>query len=286
VNSDSSKLEQRLGSALSNGSASSADLMELIAEANAAAEAAEQDAAAARERALDLTASDLDTAHTTLVGAELSRDRLQAVLPKLRSRLTEALGSEAHARWRGDFERTEKRRDEAAAKFAQQCPELLASLVGLMREAEAVDQDCLRVNALAPASEPRRLVGVELSARGMDAYTATQPSISQTIRLPDWQHSDTMAWPMPQPDFAATYAALTPVIRDIRHTADWWQAAAQDATERRQIAERRAREQEAATAQARAAYEQTLVANERERERRARLRQRGHPDMDTDGSAG
>jgi hypothetical protein len=281
------KLEKRIASAIGNGSGSSGDLIELIAEASAAAEAAAQAAVAERARALDLTASDLDTAHAALATAELSRDRLQAVLPKLRMRLTAALGSEAHARWRGDFERIEKRRDEAAAKFAEACPRLLAGLAGLMREAAEIDGECMRVNSLAPANEPRRLVGVELTARNLTEYSGSQPSIGQTIRLPDYQHSAELAWPPTQEPFAASFAATMRVARDVRFTDRWWEAAEADAAERQQLAERRAEQQHAADAVARAEYEKTLVKNEEERERRAQLRQRGqYPDRDADGSAG
>jgi hypothetical protein len=248
--------------------------MELITAASAAAEAAAQAATAARERALDLTARDLDTAHTTLVAAELTRDRLQAVLPKLRERLTAALSSEAHARWRNDYERTEKRRDEAAARFARQCPELLANLVGLMREAEAVDQECLRVNGLAPANEPRRLVGVELHARNLTSFSSAQPSVGATIRLPNYQHPDQMAWPLPQPDFAASFAASMPMPRDIRFTDQWWRASEADRLERQQLAERRAADQHAADAERRAEYERTLLKQEEAREVRAQAARR------------
>jgi hypothetical protein len=159
-------------------------------------------------------------------------------------------------------------RDQAADKFSRQCPELLANLVGLMREADAVDQECMRVNSTAPGNE-RRLLGVELHARGLTGYSSTQPSISASIRLPDYQRPDQMAWPVPQPDFAATFAQSMQVPRDIRHTADWWKAAEADAAERRQLAERRAAEQHTADAQARAEYERTLLKNQEERERRA-----------------
>ena len=86
--------------------------------------------------------------------------------------------------------------------------------------------------------------------------------------LPSWD-SDEIAWPVPQPDFAATFAASMPVSRDIRHSADWWKASVADAAERRQLAERRAAEQHAADAAARAEYERTLLKNQEERERRA-----------------
>jgi hypothetical protein len=270
VSSDTNKLEGRIGAALSNGSASSADLMELITTASAAPEAAAQAAAAERDRALDVVSSpDPAAAHAAVAAAELYRDRLAATVPRLRQRLTEALAAEHHARWFSDYLRVEKRRNAAADKFARHCPELLAGLVALFREAEAVDQECMRVNGNAPANEPRRLVGVELHARGMTNYTSTQPSLSTTVRLPDYAHSDIMAWPVPQPHFAATFAASMPVSRDIRHTNEWWKAAEADAAERRQIAERRAAQHQAADAARRAEYERTLLKQAEERERRA-----------------
>jgi hypothetical protein len=271
------KLEKRVVAALSDGSASSNDLMELIAEARAAAEAAQQAAAAERDRALDVTATaDVGAASAAVVAAELYRDRLQAVVPRLRQRLTEALGAEAHSRWLADYQRVAQRRDAAAAKFAEACPRLLAELVALFREADAVDQECSRVNSTAPAAEPR-LVGVELSARRMDGYTATQPSLSATVRLPDYAHSDTMAWPVLRPnDFAVSFAESMRPPHDIRFTSEWWRAAEQDRIERLQIAERRAAEQHAADAARRADYERGLLKLEEESERRAHeARRRG-----------
>jgi hypothetical protein len=270
TDTNNNKLERRVASVISNGSASSAALTELIGEVAAAAEAAAQAAADAREQALDVTATaDIGAASAAVVAAELTRDRLAATVPRLRQRLSEALSSEHAARWRNDYERVEQRRDAAAAKFAEACPRLLAELAALFRNNDEIDAECSRVNSNAPSGEARRLRGVELQARGMTEFTSTQPSISATIRLPDYAHSATAAWPLPQPHFAATFAAMTPVVRDIRHTDRWWEAAEQDAAERRQIAERRAAEQHAADAARRAEYERGLLKNQEERERRA-----------------
>jgi hypothetical protein len=271
---DRSTLETRIGVAISNGSASSDALIELIAEASAAAEAAEQAATAERNKALDVVASpDVGAAHAAVAAAALSRDRLAATVPRLRQRLSEALSSEHRARWLGDFQRVEKLRDQAAAKFARQCPEHLAALVGLMREADAVDQEVSRVNSTAPGNE-RRLRGVELHARNLTEFSTTQPSISQTVRLPDYQRPDQISWPLPQPHFAVTFAQSMVMPRDVRHSADWWRASEADAAARREIAERREIEQRAADAQARADYERTLLKAEEEREARAQAARR------------
>src|SRR5262249_35020565 len=154
-------------SALTNSNIGSTDLIELIAEVAEAADAAEKKAAAEKEKALDLVASpDIDKAHEAIVAAELSRDRLKAILPKLRNRLAEALATEQHARWLVDYQRVEKLRDQAAEKFARQYPELLDNLVALFRNTDEIDKECARVNSSAPSEEQRRLACVELIARG------------------------------------------------------------------------------------------------------------------------
>jgi hypothetical protein len=268
MTSDNSKLERRIAAAISNGSASSAALMELVNEVSGAAEAAEQAATAERDKALDLTISDIDTAHAALVAAELFRDRLRAVLPRLRQRLTEALGAEAHARWFAVYERVEKLRDAAAEKFARQCPELLASLVGLLREADAVDQEVSRVNSAAPSGERRRLLGVEQTVRG-----TTKPAIAQSIRLPDWDGQ--ISWPPQQPnELAVAVAASMMPPHDVRFTSRWYEAVEADNAERRQLAERRVAEQEAEQVAARQRYETSLLEQEKERERAAHERRR------------
>jgi hypothetical protein len=259
VSSDSTKLEQKIAVTIGNGNVGSADLMELISEVTAAAEAAEQAAAAERDKALDVTASpDIGAAHAALVAAELTRDRLKTVLPKLRTRLTEALAAEQHARWLADYQRVERQRDQAAEKFANQCRELLANLVGLFREADAVDQEVSRVNSGAPRGEHRRLVCVELTARGLREFTRSQPSIAKTIQLPEWEQSSTLAWPPPQPSFAATYAASMVPTFDPRYSADWWKVLEQDNAERAKVTRRRQEGEEQRQLESRRAYEASL----------------------------
>jgi hypothetical protein len=263
--------EQKISLALTNPNIGSTDLIELIAEVGEAVVAAEKSAAAEKAKALDLVASpDSSKAHDAVVAAELTRDRLRTILPKLRSRLAEALATEQHERWLVDYQRVEKLRDQAADKFARQYPELLDNLVALLCEADEIDKECARVNSSAPSGEHRRLDCVELTARGLNVFTRAQPSIAKTIQLPEWEQSSTLAWPPPQPSFAATYAAAMKPSFDPRYSADWWKVLEQDNAERRQIAERRAAEQHAADAAARADYERTLLKNEEERERRAR----------------
>jgi hypothetical protein len=77
-------IEQRIAAALTANDIISADLAALIAEVEGAAQAADENATRAREEALD-PAVVVDTAKVgaAVATATLSRDRLQAALPRL-----------------------------------------------------------------------------------------------------------------------------------------------------------------------------------------------------------
>ena len=81
-------LEERIATALTATDITSSDLAALIAEVEAAAQAADENAAKARAAALD-PAVVIDTAKVgaAVLTAELTRDRLQAALPRLRDAL-------------------------------------------------------------------------------------------------------------------------------------------------------------------------------------------------------
>jgi hypothetical protein len=81
-----------------NSNIGSEALFELINETEAEAKAAATTAASEREKSLDLVACP-DPDMTKVVAAELTRDRLTAVLPKLRDKLTTVLDAERRARW-------------------------------------------------------------------------------------------------------------------------------------------------------------------------------------------
>jgi hypothetical protein len=68
----------------------------------------------------------------------------------------------------------------------------------MFEKAKTVDEKVHRVNAEAPAGEHRRLLGVELTARGLLEFSRTNPSIIETAQLPDYERSGKMAWPLPR----------------------------------------------------------------------------------------
>jgi hypothetical protein len=116
-----------------------------------------------------------------------------------------------------------------------------------------------------------------MTARRLSNYSRSQPSISATIRLPHYEKSCDMAWPVERLNaLAATLAAaMTPQDDPRRYGPDWWQVAEQDDAERRKLGERRDAEEQQRVIASRTEYERTLNKQQEERERRAQEARRG-----------
>jgi hypothetical protein len=72
----------------------------------------------------------------------------------------------------------------------------VAQLIDLFERMKAVDKEVGRVNGSAPYGNHRRLLEVELTARGLDRFTTNyRPSIPENVRLPDFEESAKMVWP-------------------------------------------------------------------------------------------
>jgi hypothetical protein len=234
-------LEKRIAKTLSNGHAGSEDLTELVAEVEAAAVKADTAAQAAREQANDLLASpDGRAAHEAVVVADLRRDRLRAVLPRLHEQLREARVHEYRERWAVDCRRVAAARDALAKEFAEVYPAACAELLDLLRRMAANDRECDRVNAAAPGSAPDRLRSAELVARKLQGFSRDTPAIAERIQLPDWEHSDRTLWPPPQPSVGVTLAlGMVAAAQDPRRYSDkWWEVQEEDKQARRAENER------------------------------------------------
>ena len=109
-------------------------------------------------------------------------------------------------RWQTDYEAVKAQRDALAKEYAELYPLLTARLCDLFHRVEALDQECSRINGEAPAGDRRRLLGVELTARKLAGLSTGSPFIAKALKLPDFDHSDRMAWPSLQPSLAASYA--------------------------------------------------------------------------------
>jgi hypothetical protein len=79
---------------------------------------------------------------------------------------------------------SEAKRDELARQYAEY-PKLVARLVDLFESAKAVDEKVSRINGSAPPGEHRRLLGVELTARGLQSFSTADPPIAKAVQLPD-----------------------------------------------------------------------------------------------------
>jgi hypothetical protein len=85
------------------------------------------------------------------------------------------------------------------------------------------NEEVSRINGSAPPGERRRLLGVELTARGLESFSTTDPPIAKGVQLPDWAQSARMVWPRPRPFDPASFAPVSfaPVSFDRRLSADW-----------------------------------------------------------------
>ena len=211
-------LEARITAALTSTDITSTDLEILLQETeNVLSETAIK---IERDRAFDLTKSpDATTAHRTLTENELNRGRLKLVLPDLQHKLEAVCEQERAAQWEQEFLRVEAIRDNTAKKWAR-VPEIIHELIQLFREDEAIKAECSRVNGSAPNGETRRLIGPELKARGLDAYSRSDPPMAKGTTLVDWTHSQVTLWPVRQ-----SFFPFAPGDLDIHHTAEWGLAA-------------------------------------------------------------
>jgi len=198
-------IEKRIASALADKSVTSQILGDLMPELESVIAVADRAAEAARAKALDLVNSpDAEKAEEAMKTAEFRRDRLRTALPRLRERHEAVAAAEYAAHWESECDKVEAERNALARQFAEVYPNIVAQLVDLFDRMAVVDKEVGRVNGSAPNGIHRRLLGVELAARGLDRFTTTdKPSIQQNLQLPDFKQSAKMVWPRRTIPFAA-----------------------------------------------------------------------------------
>jgi hypothetical protein len=208
-------LEQKIADALGVGNISTAaDLSQLVEEATAAAAAADEVAEEARKKALDPGAPvDVSAASAAILSANLSRDRLNAALPRLQHRLTKVEAQERYDRWLVDYETVKGKRDAAAAKLYVLYAPFVVKLTDLLEQIEAIDADVKRVNDAKPVDadaangDGRHLRPVEAAARGVEGFRLEQASIMRDLKLPHWGVDAGFAWPPHRPVLLAPLSA-------------------------------------------------------------------------------
>jgi hypothetical protein len=221
-------LEQRITAVLTSAGITSGELAVLINETETAVSDATKKVEL--QRALDISVSpDPAAAHRMITENEFLRARLRLTLPELQQKLAAAREQEDMAQWAQEFLRIQTIRDKAAEKWAR-VPQLISELIELFRLAETIDKECSHVNGSAPAGEHRRLIGPELKARGLAAFSRANPPIAKGTTLPDWVQSEATLWPPKSSSFSFASAP-----QDIRHTSEWHRAA----TEQRRLNDER-----------------------------------------------
>jgi hypothetical protein len=123
------------------------------------------------------------------------------VLPTLRTRLKQMGAAEYAARWEPEFERVEAMRDALAAEMREVYPAAVAQLANLFQRMTECDRECSRIDGLAPHGEHRRLLTVELTARGVDRLWQPDVFIGETLRLPYFTRDNgpIYSWPSATP---------------------------------------------------------------------------------------
>ena len=191
-------LDDRMAAAFTDG-ATSHTVAALIQEVESAARAAGGAAEPATARALEPATADAATARREMEDG-VRHERLQAVVSRLRERLTEMRAAEEDDRRRSAYEEASAERDELAAELARVYPPLAAQLADLLGRLRASDDRIEYMNAHALPRGCRPLLVAELAARGLDSFVRDSvelPRIVRRVRLPAFEcdiHAP-YAWP-------------------------------------------------------------------------------------------
>ena len=126
-------------------------------------------------------------------------ERLQAVVSRLRERLTEVRAAEEDDRRRAAYEEASAERDELAAELARVYPPLAAQLADLLGRLRASDDRVEFINSALPRGCGPLLVA-ELVARELDSFVRELvyiPRIVRRVQLPSFEYDihAPYAWP-------------------------------------------------------------------------------------------
>jgi hypothetical protein len=237
-------LEQRIAAALSDEKITSHDVGHLLVETEQASVDADAAAVTARELALDPIASpDTHKARAAIEDAQFVCARLRTVLPRLQTKYDKTDRAERYGKWCSEQDRVKIKRDDAAEKLRQQYPEMVAKLVALLTDIEAVDREVQQINtAQSPFQmdgygyDPKHhsLKSVELTARDRDHFSAYDLQIMKDLKMPSWTEKEKLAYPVPTPPI--DWSIVTPKFPS--KGADWWKVQQEEEDRKRAEATR------------------------------------------------
>jgi hypothetical protein len=276
----STTLEQRVTAALTEDRCTAAELAELINETTTAITAADERAAAAKGKSLDLTA-DPELSLGTLRRAELERDRLTAALSQLQRLHQTRAKQEHYDRWAAEFDEIKPRHAAAVEQLRGVYEEFQPQLIAALVEAQRVDAEVQRLANAKPHHLPqangdgRNLSSVELTARGLGGV-APGHSLMSDMKLPVFSEPNRLAWPPPPPNFAVEIARALPAALLHNPGANWYEEIEERNRQRKQESEARFAKQ-IAEAEERRRQEQAAERAADEQRRIEHYRQQGWP---------
>jgi hypothetical protein len=196
-------LDERVAAAMAAPDSPPSIFADLIAEVDVVAKHSDQQSREARALSVDSTVVD-PAARSRAVDAELIAERHRNAITALQERHSAAVTREQLAAWHADADRVQAVRDQLSAELADRYPAITAELVDLFSRIAASDREIARINASAPGYDQRRLLSVELTARGIDRFGLNDKRIAETVRLPAFVrgHGSVMAWPVPTVPFS------------------------------------------------------------------------------------
>jgi len=234
-------------------------LLTLIAETEAGITEADTAAEVARAKFLDpIETPDINKARAVVEATEFTGDRLRSLLPRLKDKHREVEAAEDVREWRIDFAALAEERNALAKELRETYPAAVAALVSLFARIGANDAALSQLHGSRPSGAKGTLLGAELTARQLEAFTRDEPSLTRELRLPSWLVSSKLDWPPRELPASVMIAAAMPTSDPRRHSADWF-AALREETEHRKAQEQKSIEQEAErSAEAKRAYEASL----------------------------
>jgi len=247
------ELEKQVVAALADDTLSAASLGELVATLEVAITEAERTATGAYTAFLDpIMTPSATEGRAACERTRFAADRLKTLLPKLQAKYRAVEAGEDRQEWQIDFTALAEERNSLAKELKSTYPAAVAALVNLFARVADLDHRIGQLHGSRPSGAKRFLLGAESTARGLEAFTRDQPSLTRSLALPSFPESSKLAFPPPAASAGLLIASATPTDHP-RYSRDWHKA---EDTARRKSEEQQLISQETERqAESRRAYE-------------------------------
>jgi hypothetical protein len=213
-------LDQRIAAALKEDPEHSSDFLAgLLDEIDTAIDDCDQTSREGRAASIDPTRLDGAAHRAKAEDAEFMASRYRAGEARLKNLHAMALAKEYEERWNAEADDIELAVVRAADELLERYTPLTSWLVEFLTRKTALDKEVARINSAAPTGTSRRLKEVELIARNIEGYGASQP-LEKHLRLPALVVDSTAAapllWPLPVQFSVGLVQGLFPANGSVR----------------------------------------------------------------------